>query len=134
MDLRLTTDAEAASDPANPVAHDLYLSGNAPTSVTGVAAIAQSIKQRLLFFRGEWFLDERLGVPWYTLILGKGHSDESIAALLRKVIATTAGVREVTKFVLNRNAAARSIAPSFDVATNNGDRLTFTELNLGGVE
>lgn len=131
MDLRLTTIAESASDVLNPVAHDLHLSSYAIVQTTGADAIAQHIKQRLLFIRGEWHLDESLGTPYYQRVLGKGRTEEAVTSIFRRVIAGTPGVVELVSFALNFDRQNRRIAPEFTVRVDGGAMLTFTELDLG---
>ena len=82
MDLRLTTIAEIGFDVLNPVAHDSTLSSYAIVQTTGADATAQHIKQRLLFIRGEWHLDESLARRDYQRVLGKGRTEEAVTSII----------------------------------------------------
>ena len=50
--------------------HDLAIIDFDLQLTTDQQAIAQRVKQSLLLFKGEWFLDRDLGVPYYEDILG----------------------------------------------------------------
>lgn len=80
----------------DPESHDLSLdAGGRLEYVEGDEATAQEIKTRLLFFKGENFLDLREGVPYYTEILIKGVDLGRVRALIRSVIASVPGVVDV---------------------------------------
>ena len=56
-------------------------------------AVGQHARQRLMFFKGEWFLDPTIGVDWFGQILGFGESRMAIAeATVKKVLLETPGV------------------------------------------
>ena len=47
----------------DPVAHDLPATGNIQMT-SGIGAVVQGAKIRLLMFAGEWFLNLAQGMPW----------------------------------------------------------------------
>lgn len=111
----------------DPVAGDLDLSKGTPALVDGKDAIAQKIAIRLRFFKGEWFLDKRLGVPYFQQIFVKGTRLAVIAALLRKAISTTPGVVSVPVFSVSLDSRTRALTTSFTVTTDLGD-IDFSDL------
>ena len=52
------------------------------TLIDGIESLRQRLVQRLLFWRGEWFLDTSQGVPYLPSVLGRQGS----LTLLRQVI------------------------------------------------
>ncbi len=90
--------------------HDLVL---APDGNLAMAedneAIAQHVKQRLLFYRGEWFLDTEAGVPWFQEIFVRPHNDGIIEALIKREILDTDGIVELTEFEMQVDGRKRSI-------------------------
>lgn len=52
----------------------------------------QRVIVRLLTYRNEWFLDRKVGVPYYESILGKNRSKETIDSILKRTILQTEGV------------------------------------------
>ena len=70
--------------------------------IGGLEAIAQRLWIRLNRISGSWFLDQRIGVPYLTQILGtKRASVPLISAILRRVILETPGISGVEDFRLD---------------------------------
>lgn len=84
----LTTDAN------NPDVGDLYLdeSGDAVLLTSLADEVATRLATRFNFFRGEWFLDQRLGTPYFESILVKGPRDSILRSVLSQVITGCSGV------------------------------------------
>lgn len=59
-------------------------------------AVIQKIKNRLLFYMGEWFLDESYGTPWFQSIFVTPYNAYRIEAAIRTVVLDTVGVKLVT--------------------------------------
>lgn len=66
--------------------------------VRGVDAVIQRLCIRLAFFRGEWFLDQREGVPYLQSVFVKNPDLPLIEALFRRVARTTPGVTRVVSY------------------------------------
>lgn len=93
-------------------AHDLSLdAGGRLEAIDGDAATAQEIRTRLLFFRGESFLDSREGTPWWTEILVKGVDLARVRAIVRAVIASVPSIVDVpeVEVTLDRSTRAATI-------------------------
>ena len=101
-------------------AGDLVLDGDDLALVTGLDAIAQHLRIRFQFFRGEWFLDTRVGVPWFEDILKKSPDLDVVNGLLREVITSTPGVTAITAFSLEIDRATRAMTVAFQAATELG--------------
>ncbi len=61
-------------------------------------AVAQRVKRALLLFKGEYFLDLDLGMPYYTSILGTKNSIDSIRSIFVSEINSVEGVQEINSF------------------------------------
>jgi hypothetical protein len=88
FDLRLTTDSEI---------------------------VEQRIRQALLTFKGEWFLNTQLGIPYYESILEEKNSLQAIKAILVDAIKKVEGVKELTKFEIKYDNDSRALAVNFNV-------------------
>ncbi len=114
----------------DPSTHDLDLSSGTVELATGADAIAQHIRVRLRLCLGEWFLDERVGVPYFQEILGQRRTAARAAftdQVLREVVSTTPGVLALTEFSSTFVGLTRELQVAF-VATVDGDTpLTFDE-------
>lgn len=76
-------------------------------------AVGQHARQRLGFFKGEWFLDPTVGVDWFGQVLGYQESRLPIAeAIVKRTILETPGVTGIAE-----------IQSEFDRA-NRGARVT----------
>lgn len=66
--------------------------------ITGPDLVAQRIRTRLQTFRGEWFLDERRGLPYPQWKQDRPVDIEAIGARIRREIRQTPGVIRVVTF------------------------------------
>lgn len=70
-----------------------------PVLVFDAEAIGEHIRQRLMFWRGEWFLNEDAGVEWTKYVLGRPPSELPLAeSIIKAEIAATPGVKEILHF------------------------------------
>jgi len=77
--------------------HDVQLDNNGDIPIrtayiTGPDLVRQRIKIRLNTWRGEWFLDQRLGLPFLEWKQQKPPDVNVIRALIQREIRTTPGV------------------------------------------
>lgn len=100
---------------------DLDLSQDRAAIVDGPDAIAQKIGIRLRFFLGEWFLDERVGIPYYQQVLRKNPNLVIVEGLFRRTIASTPGVEEITAFSFTVDAASRTATLEFSARVSSGE-------------
>jgi len=94
---------------------------------SGIDSIRQHLQIRFQFFRGEWSLDLRLGVPWFEEVLRKAPDLQVVRSLLRDVILTTPGVISLSSFLLDYDAPTRALSLDFEAITVLGP-LEFDEL------
>lgn len=121
----------------DPVTHDITFVDGELTTATGLDAIAQHVKVRLLFFRGEWELNLDEGVPYWDEILVVGPDLRAIEATLRQVVLGTPGITSITSFALDHDRSARTLAVTFEALTTDGLVLTsddFGPFVLGAIQ
>jgi hypothetical protein len=83
----------------------------------------QKIKQTLLLFEGEWFLNNSIGMPYFTEILGKGNSLSRIETLYIRAIQSIPEVVEIVEFNIDENIKTRELDISFKVRDEEGNIL-----------
>lgn len=82
--------------------------------------VKQFLIQKLRAFRGEWFLDITLGVPYYESILVKNPNPTLIEALLVDEILATPGTLEILEFELDLDKATRELSLNLKVLGEDG--------------
>lgn len=97
MDLRLNNEG------------DLLIEDDELKLIDGDDAIVQHLTIRLRFFLGEWFLDERLGVPYFDSVLIKNPNLVLVRGILRQAILTTPGVEQLDSFQFTYDNAIRKM-------------------------
>jgi hypothetical protein len=106
--------------------HDVALENYDFQLVDLAEQVGQSIRIRLLFFRGEWFLDTAEGVPFYEDIFVKNPNLGAIDAAIKERILGTEGVTELLSYSSNYDASGRKLEISFEANTTYGP-VTITE-------
>jgi hypothetical protein len=100
--------------------HDLAIENNDLVWIDGVDAVAQDVLIRLQFFLGEWFLDTRLGVPWFQKILGEKPRAPLVNQILRKAILTTPGMISINDFTTSYDGVTRKLTVEFRGTADSG--------------
>lgn len=85
----------------DPETHDLMIEAFDIGLVSGADETVQHVKQRLLTFEGEWFLDLSAGVPWFEDVLGKPRDLRVVEAVLKAEIRASPGVRSLSLFAIS---------------------------------
>ena len=110
------------------VQRDLDISGGDLNLVDGPEAVAQHLRIRFHFFLGEWFLDQRLGVPYFQKVLKKNPGTNVVRAVLRRVITTTPGVLALISLNTEYEGAIRKLTTPFECRIEGADEpLEFVE-------
>lgn len=113
----------ATGDLALSDAGDFYL-------VESQRATAQHLWVRLRLIRGEWFLDQREGVPYFDDILVAGPDLNVIEATYRQTILATPGIEAITHFALNFDRRARSLSLVFEARTSDGSTVSSADYGV----
>lgn len=102
----------------DPLTGDLAVTGHALALTSGAEAVAQRLRLRLALWRGEYILDQGVGIPYGALLGRKGAAPRLLEAHLREASATCPGVDVLTEFALtidtNRHAAVALTARAAD--------------------
>ncbi len=88
--------------------------------VENLDQVEQSLKNRLLTFLQEWFLDTTAGLPFYDDILIKNPNIPDIENIIKAKIIDTPKVIELVEFNSNFDNAARSYSVTFKAKTEFG--------------
>jgi hypothetical protein len=91
------------------------------TPETRVQIIRQKIAARFRFFVGEWFLDQREGIPYYRDVLLKNPNTDLIRSLFLRVLRQTPGVLDVPSFSLEFDPSARRLSFAFEAKVSDGE-------------
>jgi len=88
------------TDAADGVLGDIKITdGDLSLSIERDAIVLQ-LSQKLKFFFAEWFLDQRLGVPYFERILNKSTEPELIDSTLKDVVLSTPLITRITQWVI----------------------------------
>ena len=109
-DIRLGTDGDVYLNEDN----DLEL-------IEGVEAIAQDVSTRLQTFLGEWYLDERIGLPYFQEILGQKPRLGLVRSLYNDAIIATPGINTLNDLSIDYDATTRALSVTFRADTVSGD-------------
>ncbi len=91
-----------------------------PYWLRGAAAVAQKVRVRFRFFAGEWFLDRRLGVPYFRDILIKNPDRLVVSTVFRGVLTLTPGIKRVASFSSSLDVSTRTLTADFEATLDNG--------------
>lgn len=86
----------------------------------GAQAVKQGIECRLRLFRGEYWLDEQLGVDWLGRILVRSPDALVVKAELSRAILSTPDVTRVSSTAYAEDRPARRATASFEAASTEG--------------
>lgn len=104
---------------------DLLVLGRTPT--TRVQYMRQKIAARFKFFTGEWFLDEREGVPYFRDVFVKNPNLDLIRSLFLRLLRETPGVLDVQEFKVTYDQRARTITFEFRAKVSDGEVVVTAE-------
>jgi hypothetical protein len=93
---------------------------------TDKEAIAQAIVVRLKTLAGEWFLDENIGIPYFTEIFGRKYSARLIKELIATEIQSIAGISEVKDFTV-KIGTERKAYIGFSASLSDGTHIPINE-------
>jgi hypothetical protein len=86
-----------------------------------VIAAAIKLKHRFQFFKGEWWLDTRLGVPYFTLVFGQKNPNlPIIRRLIRRIIVSCPPITDVKRLDLFYVPSDRLLAFEFEAVAEDG--------------
>lgn len=80
--------------------------------------IAQRVRIRLHTYKGEWYLDKTIGVPYFQTILKKNTPKDLVDSIFKRVISDTAGVKNILKF--SSTISSNTYTLTFSYTTEQG--------------
>lgn len=101
--------------------NDIFLSGNRISVNSDSEQVAQSVRSRLLFYQGEWFLDLTAGVPYFQQIFQKPAQIATAESALKSEILKTEGLNSLTSFSSSFDRQTRQLSVSFTANTIYGE-------------
>lgn len=98
----------------NPNIGDIHLENGTPVLIgddntTYADSVNQQFRNRATFFKGEWFLDQGEGTPWFEDILVENADLGLIRSIFRKILLGTDGVASVDQFDMTRSGRSLTI-------------------------
>ena len=99
--------------------------GKLQLEVDPVVQAAYKLRARFLFFKGEWFLDLREGIPYYQFVMVKNPDLGVIRRLFTRVILSVSPVIEsVTRIDCQIATEDRGLAVYFEARCTNGAKIS----------
>ena len=100
--------------------HDLIIVDKDLVLINNAERVAQQIKITLLAFLGEWFLDQRFGVPYLESVMIKNPNMAFIRGILRGKILDVPDVKSVDALSTQLNVKTRTLTVSYEASTTYG--------------
>jgi hypothetical protein len=82
--------------------------GSANFLINSPACVAQSVRTRLNLWLGQWFLDQTVGMPWLTDVIGKNTGPLYDVAVQQYILATQ-GVSQIQGYSSSLNRVTRKL-------------------------
>ena len=105
----------------------LISNGDLVLTTSDLDNIYQNIRQKLRIFKGEWFLDRTLGLPFFESILEKNPNSAFVATLFKNIILETQGVTKLNTFTMDFEGVNRKLFVAFTATIITGEVLYFEE-------
>ncbi|MCH9835117.1 hypothetical protein K0U83_05620 [bacterium] len=104
---------------------DLDITDGNLSLVTGDDAIVQQITIRLKLILGEWFLDNRVGLPVFEEIFVKNPDLTRVRSIYRQAVIGTPGVSSLEEFNLGIDNETRTLSVDFRARKTDGEILDY---------
>jgi hypothetical protein len=101
--------------------HDISVVSADLSLVAGADEVAQHLGVGLRLFRGEWYLDDTAGVPYYQSFFVAGPNTRTIETTLRQEIQGDPDVDSLSEFGLELDRLTRKLYVSFIAESTYGD-------------
>lgn len=113
---------------------DLDYRGGGLFFVSGVARVAQQVKQALLILLGEYFLDTRIGIPYREAVWVKNPQPTLLRTIFTETLLAVEGVTRVVDLRLAVDDATRRLFITAVIESRYGEvkvRLPVKEVKHG---
>lgn len=98
---------------------DLDIASGTTRVIKGADCAKQRIKIALDIFLGEWFLDLRVGIPYFRDILVHSPNSETVRSVIRKGIMNTPGIVDVRELTIVLDTAKGKASVDFTAVYEN---------------
>jgi len=104
----------------------VIVAGDLKFTADTVEFLAQKLTTRLLLVKNEWFLDRENGTDYYGRIFNsKTNPDlDDVRNVLLARVASTQGIKEISKFNTEFNAASRTFSVGIEAVDEFGNTIT----------
>lgn len=116
-DLKLNPSSRPSPTRGEVEIQDFVLTGNL------LEEVEQALRIELKTLQGEWFLDEQVGIPYFTEILGQKPHKLTLLGIFREAILKVKGVAELTQIDVKYDAHCRAVTVDFEVKLTDGSRM-----------
>ena len=99
---------------------DILIENGDLSLLTGFDAIEQHLKQRLKTFYGEWFLNKKVGVPYFEQVFVKNYNANILDSVFKKIIIETPGIIQLLEFSLEIDSSDRELYLTFKASCVEG--------------
>lgn len=110
----------------DPTTNDLVIGPdfNLRFTVDNSELVSQKITNRLQTFRGEWYLNRDLGIPYYSDVFRKNPNLPQIRSILLAAVKGVNGVEEIIRFDTELDSGTRQLNVDFTVRITTGEIIT----------
>ena len=105
---------------------DLDITNNKLSLVGGIDYIEQSWGIRLRTILGEWFLDQRIGIPYLQHILVKGPNWTLIRSIFRQATYSVSGIKEIDSLEMSLSGINRELDVTVEGKTEDLETFKFS--------
>jgi len=88
--------------------------------------LSQKIENVLKTFKGEFFANETIGLPYFTEILGKRNDINPVITIFKNAILDIKEVQELVEFSVDYDGSLRVFSVDFTVISANGAEISET--------
>ena len=99
-------------------------SAGLPFFIGSVDEAIQRLRVRFLFFLGEWYRDQLLGVPYFEHVLIKSPNLTLVRSLWRQLILDTPGITSLVRLTESFDRTTRELRPVFSAIFEDGTVIT----------
>lgn len=99
-------------------------SAGLPFFIGSADEAVQRLRVRFLFFLGEWYRDQLLGVPYFEHVLIKRPNLTLVRSLWRQLILDTPGIARLNRLTESFDPVTRSLRPVFEAVFEDGTVIT----------
>lgn len=109
--------------------HDLLFENGDLNLLNSEAKVAkQTLKINLLLYRGEWFLDTSIGVPYFEEIFGKTSTTLLVDNIIQETTKQSYNIDRITSFSSSLSDDRRYVVDKLEATTLDGEIISISSL------